>query len=72
MRIIALHASRWRCASHAAVGLLAGVGLAVGIRGLLTVIGIEVPTTAATIEPRTVIAALLVGIVVTTHRLRWP
>ncbi|MCW2683981.1 MAG: putative transporter integral rane protein [Blastococcus sp.] len=49
----------------AGVGLLAGVGLAVGIRNLLKVIGIEVPTTSAVIGSRTVVAALLVGVVVT-------
>jgi putative ABC transport system permease protein len=49
----------------AGVGLLAGVVLAMGIRGLLKLIGIEVPTTAAAIEPRTIVAALLVGVVVT-------
>jgi putative ABC transport system permease protein len=49
----------------AGVGLLAGVGLAVGIRSLLKLIGIEVPTTSAAIEPRTIVAALLVGVVVT-------
>nr|WP_246299581.1 FtsX-like permease family protein [Nocardioides panaciterrulae] len=49
----------------AALGLLGGVGLAVGIRELLAAIGIEVPTTAATVAPRTVVAALLVGVVVT-------
>jgi putative ABC transport system permease protein len=47
------------------VGLLAGVGLAVGIRELLAAIGIEVPTTSAAVEPRTVVAAFLVGVVVT-------
>src|SRR5512139_3959423 len=49
----------------AVVGLFAGVGLAVGIRELLAAIGIEVPTTSAAVEPRTVVAALLVGVVVT-------
>jgi putative ABC transport system permease protein len=49
----------------AAAGLLAGVGLAVGIRELLAAVGIEVPTTSAAVEPRTVVAALLVGVVVT-------
>ena len=48
-----------------ALGLLAGVGLAVGIRELLAAVGIEVPTTSAAVEPRTVVAALLVGVVVT-------
>ena len=49
----------------AALGLLAGLGLASGIRALLGAIGIEVPTTSAAVEPRTVVAALLVGVVVT-------
>ncbi len=49
----------------AVIGLFAGVGLAVGIRGLLAAIGIEVPTTSAAVEPRTVLAALLVGVGVT-------
>ncbi len=48
-----------------ALGLLAGVGLAVGIRELLAFVGIEVPTTSAAVEPRTVVAAVLVGVVVT-------
>ncbi|TRW44941.1 ABC transporter permease [Georgenia yuyongxinii] len=49
----------------AALGLVAGVGLATGIRELLAVIGLEMPTTSAAVEPRTVVAALLVGVVVT-------
>ncbi|GAA1622133.1 ABC transporter permease [Georgenia ruanii] len=47
------------------LGLAAGVGLAVGIRELLAFVGIEVPTTSAAVEPRTIIASLLVGVVVT-------
>ena len=47
------------------IGLVAGVGLAIGIRGLLKAIGIEVPLTSPAIEARTVIAALLVGVLVT-------
>ncbi len=49
-----------------AVGLLTGVGLAVGIRSLLNLIGIEIPTTSPAIEARTVVVALAVGLVVTT------
>ncbi|USQ78083.1 ABC transporter permease [Ornithinimicrobium cryptoxanthini] len=49
-----------------ALGILAGMGLAIGIRQLLVLIGIEVPTTAVALEPRTVIAALAVGVGVTT------
>ena len=48
-----------------AVGLLAGVGLATGIRSLLKLVGVELPTTSAAIEPRTIIAAFVVGVVVT-------
>jgi putative ABC transport system permease protein len=49
----------------AGLGLLAGIGLAAGIRGLLAAIGIEVPTTSPAVEPRTVVASLVVGVVVT-------
>ena len=48
------------------VGLLAGVGLAIGIRWLLTLIGVEVPTTSPAIEARTVVVALAVGLGVTS------
>ena len=47
------------------MGLLLGVGLAAGIRSLLELTGIEVPTTAPAIETRTVVAALAVGLLVT-------
>jgi putative ABC transport system permease protein len=49
----------------AGTGLLAGIGLAVGIRRLLALVGVEIPTTSAAVEPRTVIAALLIGIGIT-------
>ena len=48
-----------------AVGLLSGIGLALGIRRLLMLIGIEIPTTTVALEPRTLIAALSVGVGVT-------
>jgi putative ABC transport system permease protein len=47
------------------VGLGAGVGLAAGIRALLTLVGVEMPTTSPAVEPRTIIAALAVGLLVT-------
>ena len=47
------------------VGLLAGVGLATGIRSLLATIGIDMPTTSPAVEPRTIVAALAVGLLVT-------
>jgi len=48
------------------VGLLSGVGLAVAIRSLLKVAGIEIPTTSPAVETRTVVVGVAVGLVVTT------
>lgn len=48
-----------------ALGLFTGLGLAVGIRSLFKVIGIEVPTTSPAIEPRTVVVAMTVAVGVT-------
>lgn len=48
-----------------ALGLLGGTGLAIGIRRLVMLIGVEVPTTAVALEARTLIAALAVGVGVT-------
>jgi putative ABC transport system permease protein len=47
------------------IGLAVGVGLAIAIRTLLTVIGLEMPTTSPAVETRTVLVALGVGVVVT-------
>lgn len=49
----------------AAAGLGLGVLVAAGLRRALGMIGIEVPTTTLAVEPRTMVAALLVGVVVT-------
>lgn len=49
----------------AAAGLGLGVLVAAGLRRALGAIGIEVPTTTLQVEPRTIVAALLVGVVVT-------
>jgi putative ABC transport system permease protein len=49
----------------AALGLGLGIGVAAGLRAALGAIGIEVPTTTLQVEPRTIVAALLVGVVVT-------
>ena len=49
----------------AGLGLGLGVGVAAGLRAALAAVGIEVPTTTLQIEPRTIVAALLVGVVVT-------
>ena len=47
------------------LGLLAGVGLATGIRALLKLIGVELPTTTPSLETRTIVVGLVVGVVVT-------
>jgi putative ABC transport system permease protein len=47
------------------IGLLFGVGLAAGIRSMLELIGVELPTTSPAVETRTVVAALVVGLGVT-------
>jgi putative ABC transport system permease protein len=47
------------------IGLLLGVGLAALIRSLLELIGVEMPTTSPAVEPRTVVVALAVGLLVT-------
>ncbi|MGY1659668.1 ABC transporter permease [Geodermatophilus sp. SYSU D00705] len=49
----------------AGIGLALGVGVAAGLRAVLGVAGIEVPTTSLQVQPRTVVAALFVGVVVT-------
>jgi putative ABC transport system permease protein len=56
----------------AVLGLFVGVGLATGIRSLLKVIGVEIPTTAAAIEPRTVLVAFAVGLLVTSAAATLP
>ncbi|MGZ4592203.1 MAG: ABC transporter permease, partial [Actinomycetes bacterium] len=43
------------------IGLFAGVGIAVGIRSLLKLVGTEIPTTSTALEPRTIVAALAIG-----------
>ncbi|MDP3890389.1 ABC transporter permease, partial [Nocardioides sp.] len=47
------------------LGLLLGVGLAIGIRSLLETIGIEMPTTSPAVETRTIVVAMSVGLLVT-------
>jgi putative ABC transport system permease protein len=47
------------------IGLVVGIGIAAGIQALFDAIGFGLPATGIQIQPRTVIAALLVGVVVT-------
>jgi putative ABC transport system permease protein len=48
-----------------AIGVLLGVGLAAAIRVLLEAIGVEMPTTSPAVEPRTILAGIAVGLLVT-------
>ncbi|MFE5720832.1 ABC transporter permease [Streptomyces erythrochromogenes] len=50
----------------AAVGLLSGIGLAIGIRSVIGSLGAKLPGGALVIAPATVTAALVIGVVVTT------
>ena len=47
------------------IGVLAGIGLAVVLRWLMQLVGIDLPDEGLTILPRTIIVAMLVGIIVT-------
>jgi putative ABC transport system permease protein len=48
------------------IGIVAGIGIAVGLKGLLSAFGIDLPSTATQIQPRTIVVSLIVGTVVTT------
>ena len=48
-----------------AVGILVGIGIAIGLQALLRGIGIELPSTATKVLPRTVIVSLGLGTLVT-------
>ncbi|MFF4449891.1 ABC transporter permease [Streptomyces sp. NPDC001502] len=50
----------------AAVGLVGGIGLAIGIRSVIGSLGAKLPGGALVIAPGTVTAALVIGVVVTT------
>jgi putative ABC transport system permease protein len=45
-----------------AIGIVAGLGIAVGLKGLLRAFGIVLPTASTAVLPRTIIAALIVGV----------
>jgi putative ABC transport system permease protein len=47
------------------LGLLGGLALAPGLRGLLKAIGGDLPSTASVIETRTIVVAMAVGVLVT-------
>jgi putative ABC transport system permease protein len=48
-----------------ALGLVAGVMLSAGLKGILNAFGFDLPSSGTVIEPRTVIAAFVVGTVIT-------
>ncbi|MFE7100042.1 ABC transporter permease [Streptomyces erythrochromogenes] len=50
----------------AAVGLVSGIGLAIGIRSVIGSLGAKLPGGALVIAPGTIAAALVIGVVVTT------
>jgi putative ABC transport system permease protein len=47
------------------LGILGGLVIAPGLRGLLASVGIELPSTSTVIAPRTIIAGLAVGMIAT-------
>ena len=47
------------------VGVVVGIGLAVGLQAMLAAFGLDLPADGVTLLPRTVIVALLVGLLVT-------
>jgi len=49
-----------------AIGVLAGIGIAVGLKALLGVFGIDLPSTGVQVQMRTVVVSLVVGTVITT------
>ncbi|MFD9452294.1 ABC transporter permease [Streptomyces sp. NPDC059985] len=52
-------------AVSAAIGLVSGIGLAAGMRSLMDAIGAKIPGGELVIAPGTIVAALVIGIVVT-------
>ena len=47
------------------VGIVAGIGIAVGLQGLLGAFGIDLPSTSTQLRVRTIVVALILGVVVT-------
>ncbi|MGE5225567.1 MAG: ABC transporter permease [Planctomycetaceae bacterium] len=49
-----------------AIGVVAGIAIAVGLKALLHAFGIELPSTSVVVHARTVVVSLVVGTVITT------
>ena len=47
------------------LGIVAGIGIAIGLQGLLAAFNIDLPSTSTQLEPRTIVVALLIGTLVT-------
>jgi putative ABC transport system permease protein len=54
------------------IGLALGIGIAIGLKAGLSSIGIDIPSSAVVVKARTVIAALALGIIVTTLAALFP
>jgi putative ABC transport system permease protein len=48
-----------------AVGVVAGIGLAQGLRSVLSAFGVDLPSGASVILPRTIVVSMLTGVIVT-------
>ena len=48
-----------------AVGIVAGIGIAIGLQSVLAAFGIDLPSTTTQLEPRTVAVSIVIGILVT-------
>src|ERR687892_2918207 len=48
-----------------AIGVVVGIGIAIGLKGLLSSIGIDLPSSGTVIQPRTVIVSVVVGTIIT-------
>jgi len=54
------------------IGLLAGLGIARGLNALFQSFGADLPNTALVVQTRTIVVALVVGILVTVTASLWP
>ncbi|MCU0311268.1 MAG: FtsX-like permease family protein [Acidimicrobiales bacterium] len=55
-----------------ALGVVAGLGVAVVLRNLFALLGIDIPATGLTIEPSAVVIPLVVGVVITLASAYFP
>ncbi len=55
-----------------AIGVVAGLGLAVGLRAVLDAVGVALPAGSLILAPRTVVIGLTLGVVVTTLSALFP